>query len=396
MPLPLVWLALGAFAIGTGTFVIAALVPLIAADLAVPVAAVGRLVTVFALAYAVGSPLLSILTGNVNRKLLLVLSLLAFALANLVAASAQDFTQLAFAHVLLALAAGLYTPAANATAAALVPPELRGRAIAVVAGGMSSAMVLGVPLGSSIAAAAGWRAAFLLVAAAGALGVLGLLLGLPQHLPRIVSTLGERLAVARRPEILNALLVTLAFAVGMFSLYTFIAPFLMHAAGLSAHGVSATLFVFGVGATAGNVLGGYAADRFGPWPSVRLGLVAFTFVFLVLAVAANALPIVAAPFVIVAAVGLWGVVGWVLYVAQLSYLARLAPDRAGVALSLNASAFYLGIAAGAALGSVVVAQGGVSDLAWIAALGEMAALAILQFGLRPRSRSPVLQLEPGE
>jgi predicted MFS family arabinose efflux permease len=396
MPLPLVWLALGAFAIGTGTFVIAALVPLIAADLAVPVAAVGRLVTVFALAYAVGSPLLSILTGNVNRKLLLALSLLAFAFANLVAASAQDFAQLAFAHILLALAAGLYTPAANATAAALVPPELRGRAIAVVTGGMSSAMVLGVPLGSSIAAAAGWRAAFLLVAAAGAIGVLGLLLGLPQHLPRTVSTLGERLAVARRPEILNALLVTLAFAVGMFSLYTFIAPFLMRTAGLSAHGVSATLFVFGVGATAGNVLGGYAADRFGPWPSVRLGLVAFTCVFLVLAAAANALPIAAAPFVIVAAVGLWGVVGWVLYVAQLSYLARLAPDRAGVALSLNASAFYLGIAAGAALGSVVVAQGGVSDLAWIAALGEMAALAILQFGLQPRSRSPVLQLEPGE
>jgi predicted MFS family arabinose efflux permease len=131
---------------------------------------------------------------------------------------------------------------------------------------------------------------------------------------------------------------------------------------------------------------------------VQVSLVAFTLVFLVLAVAAKALPIEAAPAVIVAAVALWGVVGWVLYVAQMSYLARLAPDRSAVTLSLNASAFYLGIAAGAALGSVVVANGGVSDLAWIAALGQAAALAIVQLGLRSRTRqrSPALQLEPGE
>src|SRR5262245_5603710 len=140
MLLRLAWLAVGAFAVGTETFVIAALLPAIATDLHVSVAAAGQVVTMFALAYGVGAPVLSVLAGDVDRKWLLVGCLVAFALANLLAAAAQSLGSLTRARALLALTAGLYVPTANAVATALVKPEQRGRAIAVVVGGLTVAV----------------------------------------------------------------------------------------------------------------------------------------------------------------------------------------------------------------------------------------------------------------
>ena len=134
MPLALYWLALGAFCVGTETFIIAPLLPAVAAELGVSIATAGHLVTTYALTYAIGSPVLSTLLGAYSRKPLLVASLAAFALANLFAVMAQSFAQLMAAQVVLALAAGVFMPAANAVAAMIVPPEKRGRAISIVIG----------------------------------------------------------------------------------------------------------------------------------------------------------------------------------------------------------------------------------------------------------------------
>ena len=131
----LTWLALGTFATGTESFMIAALLPGLASDLSVTLTAAGQLVTVFALTYAVSSPALSALTAGIGRRNLLLISMTAFALANFFASTATDFWQLLAARILLAAAAGLYVPSASALAGAIVAPERRGTALAIVNGG---------------------------------------------------------------------------------------------------------------------------------------------------------------------------------------------------------------------------------------------------------------------
>jgi len=381
----LAWLALGTFAIGTETWVIAALLPPIAGDLSIQVATAGALVTVFALAYAIGSPVLAVVAGSIDRKWLLTSCLGVFTLANIGAAEAQTFTQLLIARVLMALVSGLYVPTASAVATALVKPEQRGRAISIVIGGMAVAVALGAPLGALIGAMSGWRMTFWLVAVLGAIAIMGLLVGLPRDLPRPVTTLGQRLAAARRPEVLHGLSVTLLFATGAFTVFTYLALLLAQAAGLDPRGVSATLFVFGVSAALGNAAGGTGSDRFGPLRTARASLVALVAVFAVIALAANTLPVSQAAPVIVVSVGVWGLVAWCLYAALMANLVRLAPELAMVTLSLNASTFYFGVALGSFVGSLVLPLG-VGKLAWVAAALEIAALAVLLFERRPVPR----------
>jgi len=175
---PIYWMALGTFAIGTEGFMIAPLLPSLAGDLSVSTATAGQLVTIFALTYALSSPVLTALTGSINRRRLLVLSMIGFALANAVAWAAKDYWSLMAARVLLALAAGLYVPSANALAGALVGPERRGAALAIVSGGTTIAVALGVPLGAIVGARFGWRMMFAGVGILALIATVGLMSGL--------------------------------------------------------------------------------------------------------------------------------------------------------------------------------------------------------------------------
>src|SRR5271155_3249560 len=200
---PIYWMALGTFAIGTEGFMIAPLLPRLAGDLSVGVAAAGQLVTVFALTYAFSSPILTTLTGALNRRRLLVLSMTGFALANVFAFAAKDYWALMTARVLLALAAGLYVPNANALAGALVKPDRRGAALAIVSGGTTIAVALGVPLGALIGAKFGWRAMFAGVGVLALIATLGLLAGLARDIGSGLPATGlrERVGVVRQPAV---------------------------------------------------------------------------------------------------------------------------------------------------------------------------------------------------
>ena len=157
---PIYWMALGTFAIGTESFMIVPLLPKIATNLSVSVSEAGQLVTAFTLALALSSPVLTALTGNFNRRKLLFLSMVVFALGNIAAWASTNYSQVMSARILLALAAGLYSPNASALAGTLVPPEKRGRALSVVNGGMTMAIVLGLPMGAMIGDRLGWRTTF--------------------------------------------------------------------------------------------------------------------------------------------------------------------------------------------------------------------------------------------
>jgi len=261
----LYWMALGTFAIGTEGFMIAPLLPNLAEDLSVGLVAAGQLVTVFALSYAFSSPILTALTGGIGRRNLLIISIAAFATANVVAALATGYWTLMAARVLLALAAGLYVPNANALAGAVVAPEKRGTALSVVTGGTSIAVALGVPISALIGQGFGWRLTFVAVGAVSVLATIGLLFGLERDvgagLP--VASLRERIAVIAQKPVLLTLLVTLLWATGAYTVYTYLVVFLASETGIDGAHAGLVLFMWGVSAAIGVTGGGRLNDRLG-------------------------------------------------------------------------------------------------------------------------------------
>ena len=380
---PIYWLALGTFAIGTEGFMIAPLIPSMAADLNVGASSAGLLVTAFALAYALSSPVLTALTGNYDRRRVLILAMAAFAIANLAAWSARDYWWLMGARILLAIAAGLYVPNANALAGSLVAPEQRGRALAIVNGGTTLAIAFGVPLGASIGDHFGWRATFATVGLMAAIAASGLKFGLHPGVGAVTQVVGlrERLAVVRKPGVLPALLVTTLWATGAYTVYTYIALLLDAATGIRGGWVSAILFLWGMAAAGGLALGGHRHDRSGPRAVLIPALTALACAFTVISVCAHVLSHTAAVAPVVGCVVIWGIAAWAFFPAQQARLIGIAGPRvAAVILSLNASFMFVGFSAGAALGSVVVANGAVPNLGWTGAACEIAALCLLLFG----------------
>ena len=374
---PLLSLALGTFALGTEAFMIAAILPRIADDLSVGVATAGQLVAVFTLSYAISSPILTTLAASVDRRKLLIASMALFIAGNVSAASASGYGWLLLARVAQAFAAGLFAPNAFALAGVLAPKERRGRALAIVNGGFSVAVALGVPVGAFIGGHLGWRMTFIGVAALSMVALLGLSVGLPKGVGQGLSvpTFRERLAAVREPGALPALLVTTLWAVGGYTVYTFIAPFLKAAAALDTSQVAYFLFCWGGSAFVGLILGGFANDKLGPRPVI------FT-VLLLMAAALSGLSLTAAlvsPLhalpVVLAAAAVWGLTAWAFAPAQQARLVSVAGLRnAPLILSLNSSFQYLGFSLGAGLGSITVAFGGVLELGWVGGACVLAGL----------------------
>jgi predicted MFS family arabinose efflux permease len=377
---PLTWIALGTFATGTESFMIAALLPGLASDLSVTLTAAGQLVTVFSLTYAVSSPALSALTAGVGRRNLLLISMTAFALANFFASTATDFWQLFAARILLAAAAGLYVPSASALAGTIVAPERRGTALAIVNGGTSIAVALGVPIGAMVGQTLGWRMTFVGVGIMAAIAVAGLLFGIPRGIDRGLSapSIRERLAVIRQVPLLVGFVVTMIWATGAYTVYTYFTPYLTTVIRLDAAHVGIAFFVWGVSAAIGLFLGGTLSDRFGP----RAVMIP-SFAFLALAFAGlSAIGVwlsgKSAVGLATAAIAIWGLAAWGFFPAQQSRLMQLAGSKtAPIALSLNASFMYLGFSLGATLGSLVLINAPVTTLGLIGAVCEIGAVLIV-------------------
>ncbi|AMH42898.1 MULTISPECIES: MFS transporter [Burkholderiaceae] len=376
---PLYWLALGTFAVGTESFMIAGLLPDMAADLHTSIVATGQLVTVFALAYAFSSPVLTALTGAFHRRTLMIAALSAFAVANVLAWGAQNYWELMAARIVLATAAGLYVPGANALAGAIAGPDRRGTALAIVNGGITIAVAFGVPLGAVIGDRLGWRMTFAGVAALSAAASAGLLFGLPRSIGAGLptATLRERIDTARQPVVLMTLLVTTLWATGAYTIYTYLALFIARTTQLHGAQIGYVLFTWGVAAAVGVFIGGKAVDRLGSRRVIIPCLTVSIFAFALMSASAHWLPASLALVPVLVGVVAWGIAHWCFYPAQQAGLIGIAGLRGTpIALSLNASFMYLGFSLGAALGSLTLSVASVSDLGWVAALCEVGALVL--------------------
>jgi predicted MFS family arabinose efflux permease len=248
----------------------------------------------------------------------------------------------------------------------------------LVTSGITVATVVGVPLGSLIGNAFGWRATFGLVALLGAVALAGLLFGLPRGLPRTTATLGQRLAVARHGGVLYALAITALWAIGGFTVFTYLSVPL-RGLGFNASDISFALLVFGSAAAIGNMLGGILADRIGPVPAATLGLAGMAMALILQSIVLKFATPEQARYILLVLLFCWGITGWTFYPAQVASIMRIDPQASIIALSLNASAMYFGFAIGGATGGIVLSLLGPSDLGWIGGCSVAAALALLLF-----------------
>jgi len=388
---PLYWLAAGTFAVGTESFMIAGLLPGMAKDLGVSVGAAGQLVTVFALAYAFASPLLAALTGHIDRRKLLIGAMGFFAAANLLAAAATGYWTLMAARVLLALAAAVYVPGANALASVVVPPEQRGRAIAIVNGGLSLAIALGVPAGAVLGGALGWRSTFASVSVLAVIAIVGLLSGLPRGIGAGLASasLRQRIATAAQPAVLRTLLVTTLWAMASYTTYTYLAPLLEASTIVHGAAIGFVLFGWGVAAAIGLAISGPAVDRKGPRAVILPALATSTSAFIVLSLSAQLFSRQFAIVPVMLAIAAWGVAHWAFYPAQQATLVGKAGVAAApIALSLNASFMYLGFSLGAALGSMTIHYSSLANLGFVSALAAAGALALAYSAGRRSAAQP--------
>ncbi|KAB2350084.1 MFS transporter [Actinomadura rudentiformis] len=340
---PLLPLALATFAVGTDAFVIAGLLPDIAADLEVSVPAAGQLVTVFALTLAVAAPVLSWLLSPLDRRTALQLALIVFIVGNVVTALSPTYTLALPARILTAAGAATITATASSAAVAITPPERRGRAMALVIGGLTLSTALGMPLGNLIGGI-DWRLTLWAVAALGIVAAIGISVALPKVvLP--ATSLTARLAPLRQPKVLTILVVTLLVMAGHYTVYTYIGAVTEGATtGSFPQAATMILFVWGVGVFGGNFFAGHLADRL---PALRVAVAALAGSAVLLAIS----PLMVGHLVVACVwAAIWGATDGMASVVQQHRLVLFAPASAPVLLGLNSSAIYLGVALGGGLG----------------------------------------------
>jgi DHA1 family inner membrane transport protein len=377
MPVALYALTVGAFGIGVTEFVIMGLLLQVSADLGVTIPVAGLLMSGYALGVFVGAPILTIATRSLPRKTTLLVLMAIFTLGNLAAALAPSFAWLMAARIVTALAHGTFFGVGAMVATGLVAPERKASAIALMFTGLTLATLLGVPFGSWLGLAYGWRSTFWAVAGIGLIALAVLAIFVPAARERVVpGPLAEEFQVLARPQVLLGLAMTVLGFGGIFAVFTYIQPLLVELAGFSEAAVSPILLVFGAGLVVGNLLGGRWADRnlspalIGTLVLLTLALFAASFAFhdkIGAVVAAFVLG--AAAFATVAPLQMW-------------VLQQAGGAGQGLASSLNIAAFNLGNAFGAWLGGVVISHGpGLAGIAPIAALVPLAALALAWIAL---------------
>ncbi len=361
-------LALGTFALGMDAFIVAGLIPDIAEQTGAEVAAVGQLVTVFTLCYAISGPLLSSVL-RADAKTLLLTAMVVFTIGNVASALAVSLPLLLVSRAVAGIGAGLYSPTAAATAASLVPPEQRGRALSVVLAGLSIGTVVGVPTGLLLAGHHGWRAAFWFVSAVGLVAAVGIARWVPRlDLPGIAGV-RARLATFVDRRVTPLVAVSLVFNIASLGLYTYLAEILHAAAGVT--DPTLYLWIWGIGGIIGALTVGRVIDQVGSATRVMPAvLMVFILAAALLIPAGSTLALVA-----LALVG-WGAAGFASPPPQQHLLLERAPDRGAVAVAVNGSAIYLGSAIGSGLFGYALHAGlRVEDLPPIAA--GVCALALL-------------------
>ncbi|MBB5574690.1 MFS transporter [Rhizobium paranaense] len=341
-------LACGMFAIGTDSFVVSGLLRQVSVSLGVSIALAGQMVTVFALSYALLSPVVAAAAAHWPRKRLLLAGLAVLVVGDILTAVAPTIKLVLASRLLSGLAAAMFSPTASATAASLAVPEQRGRALSIVITGLSCGTAFGAPLGVFVGGLLDWRATMWFAAGLGTLAWTGVALLLSDTPSAPVVDLARRLAPLRDTRVVLTLLTILLVFTGLFIVHTYIDPSFDRVTGGNQGILAALLLLRGVAATAGSLVAGRLTDRFGSRGIINAAAAILFLDFALLPWTSTSLT-TAAPALVV-----WGLFGWGLLVPQQLRLIGITPSAAPLLLGLNQTAIYLAVSASGVLGGAAV------------------------------------------
>ncbi|MFB7036335.1 MFS transporter [Bacillus altitudinis] len=354
-------LALAAFLIGTIEYIITGIIQMVAHDLHVTTSTAGLLVTSLALSAAIGAPIVIALTINMDRRKILTWTLIIFILSNFITSISHSFEMVMITRVLQGISGGTAIVVAMAVATRLVEREKRGTAIGIILMGLSSSLVLGVPIGTFLSSMIGWKALF---AAIGVITLIPLIVvyrRIPSMKEQEPVTLRMQLSILKDKRILLAVAVTLFYVGGYSTLFTYLTPFLQKSANLSITEISGILLLAGICSFLGSSLGGVAADKKGPIFTIFSGIILQIMMLMLLAFVTGNL------VVMVAVIMIWMIATWSTSPAQQLYLVTLVPKSPDIALSVNTSFIQFGFALGSGLGGIVLNGTSVLNLSWLSA-----------------------------
>ncbi|MDC7797901.1 MFS transporter [Bacillus altitudinis] len=354
-------LALAAFLIGTIEYIITGIIQMVADDLQVTTSAAGLLVTSLALSAAIGAPIVIALTINMDRRKILTWTLIIFILSNFITSISHSFEMVMITRILQGISGGTAIVVAMAVATRLVEREKRGTAIGIILMGLSSSLVLGVPIGTFLSSMIGWKALF---AAIGVITLIPLIVvyrRIPSMKEQEPVTLRMQLSILKDKRILLAVAVTLFYVGGYSTLFTYLTPFLQKSANLSITEISGILLLAGICSFLGSSLGGMAADKKGPIFTIFSGIILQIMMLMLLAFVTGNL------VVMVAVIMIWMIATWSTSPAQQLYLVTLVPKSPDIALSVNTSFIQFGFALGSGVGGIVLNGTSVLNLSWLSA-----------------------------
>lgn len=383
MPLALLALALGAFAIGTTEFAVVGLLPHIAGGYGVSIPTAGLLVSGYAIGVLAGAPIMTGFGTRVSRKRMLLISLVLLVAGNALSAVAPVFGLMLTGRIVASLAHGAFFGIGSVVAGSLVSPDRRAGAISLMFTGLTVATVLGVPLGTLLGQHFGWRLTFWLIALVGLLAMVGVAALVPDMPAPRGARLRHELAVLANPQVLLAMAMTVLGFGGVFAAITYLAPMMTRVTGYADGSVTWIMALFGLGFLIGNLIGGRYADRH-LMPMLYATLGGLTVVLGLFTLTAHNKIAAAVTVMLIGALGF----------ATVPPLQKRVLDQAAsaptLASALNIGAFNLGNALAAWLGGMVIAAGyGYTAPNWVgvALSGSAVVLAVVSGTLERRARS---------
>ena len=372
MPIALLALALGGFGIGLTEFGIMGLLPEVAADFGVTEAQAGYLISGYALAVAVGAILLTVATARLDRKRVLLALMVLFIVGNMLSAIAPTYSLMMLGRVVAALCHGAFFGIGAVVAADLVPAGRKAAAIAFMFAGLTAANVLGVPLGTFLGQATGWRSTFWAITVIGVVALIGIAL----LVPSIEAAQGSKgvldeFRIFRSPQVWASMAITVLGYGGMFGAFSYIAFTLTGVSGFAASTVPWLLVLFGVGLFVGNIVGGRAADR-------NLGATLLTLLASLAVILAVFSVTAGNQVATIVALLVMGGVGFATVPGLQMRIMNHAGDAPTLASGANIAAFNVGNAFGAWIGGITIAAGlGYRSPLWAGALVTLSGLAVL-------------------
>lgn len=367
-------LILLSFLVGTSQFVIVGVLDKIATSVNVSVATAGQLITVFALASAIGTPIITIIASRFDQREQLLLALVIFVTGIFITLLPFGFGVLIFSRIIVGIGTGFFIVTAYAIAAKLAPMGgQQGKVMSNIIMGFGASLVFGVPLGRIVTAAYDWQMVFWGIGVLGMLGIFFSARMMPSLDKKVVIPISQQLVLLKKAKVLLAFGVTFCVFTSYSAVNTYITPLLSAIEPMNDEEMSSMLFALGIASLIGSKLGGFLADWMGTSRILVASVLIHIFALALLPMVSGSMSIVMILILI------WMIATWTFGPTQIVNLVSMSPEASVIMLSLNASFVQLGFAAGAALGGVAMSHSSVMAISWVGAAAVILAIMLIAF-----------------